>query len=121
MCCINSLSKTGYDGNKNSPNSSPACPSASPTPLAFSFLSNSPQSHSGYSWSSLATGASLPFIYPNPLKSVPAFTLLRTAGGVDAGGDDSRGNSGERAGEGANGVEKGCAAEVEVAGGGSGF
>lgn len=50
---------------------------------------------------------------------MPAFTLLLTAGGVVAPGKDSGGKSGERAGEGVNGVEKGCAPEVDVAGGGS--
>lgn len=57
-------------------------------------------------------------MYPNPFRSVPAFTLLLGAGGVGV-IDESGGKSGDRAGEGVNGVEKGCAAEVEVAGRGS--
>ena len=61
-------------------------------------------------------------MYPNPLKGVPAGTLL---GGradplfPDLGvvlGDE--GIPGVFAGDGVKGVENGCAAEVEVAGGG---
>ena len=61
-------------------------------------------------------------MYPNPLNGVPAGTLLGgCAGPLDAAlgvvfGDD--GIPGVFAGDGVKGVENGCAAEVEVAGGG---
>ena len=82
----------------------------------------SSHSQSGYSESSLATGPSWPLIYPNPLNGVPAGTLLGGRAGplnVDFGvvfGDE--GIPGVFAGDGVKGVENGCAAEVEVAGGG---
>ncbi len=61
-------------------------------------------------------------MYPNPLNGVPAGTLLGgCAGPLDVAlgvvfGDD--GIPGVFAGDGVKGVENGCAAEVEVAGGG---
>lgn len=61
-------------------------------------------------------------MYPNPLNGVPAGTLLGgCAGPLDAAlrvvfGDG--GISGVFEGDGVKGVENGCAAEVEVAGGG---
>lgn len=61
-------------------------------------------------------------MYPNPLNGVPAATLLGgCAGPLDAAfgavfGDEGR--PGVFAGDGVKGVENGCAAEVEVAGGG---
>lgn len=61
-------------------------------------------------------------MYPNPLNGVPAATLLGgCAGPSDAPlgalfGDE--GMPGVFAGDGVKGVENGCAAEVEVAGGG---
>lgn len=101
------------------PNASPAAPSSVISP----FLGpRSPQSHSGYSESSLATGPSWPLIYPRPLNGVPAGTLLggcvgplAVAFGVVLG---DGGISGVLEGDGVKGVENGCAAEVEVAGGG---
>ena len=60
-------------------------------------------------------------MYPNPLNGVPAGTLL--CGRADllfaalvVLGDE--GIPGVFAGDGVKGVEKGCAADVEVAGGG---
>lgn len=61
-------------------------------------------------------------MYPNPLNGVPAATLLGgRAGPLDAAlgvvlGDE--GMPGVFEGDGVKGVENGCAAEVEVAGGG---
>ena len=61
-------------------------------------------------------------MYPNPLNGMPPGTLLGgCAGPLDAAlgvllGDE--GISGVFEGDGVKGVEKGCAAEVEVAGGG---
>ena len=101
------------------PNASPTNPSSFVLPCLGS---RSPQSHSGYSESSFATGPSWPLIYPSPRNGVPAATLLggRT-GPLDAAlgvvlGDE--GISGVFEGDGVKGVENGCAAEVEVAGGG---
>ena len=61
-------------------------------------------------------------MYPNPFSGVPAGTLLRgradalfAALGVVLGDE---GIPGVFAGDGVKGVENGCAAEVEVAGGG---
>lgn len=111
------LLPTRRDRRSDSPYSSPA--SASPDAPALSFrLSKSPQSHSGYSWSSLATGPSFPFIYPRPLRIVPAAVpLFGTDGVVSDVVDCSEEFSGEEGGEVVNGVEKGWA-EVEVTGGG---
>lgn len=61
-------------------------------------------------------------MYPNPLRGVPAGALLGGCSGpFDAAlgvvlGDE--GISGVFEGDGVKGVENGCAAEVEVAGGG---
>ena len=61
-------------------------------------------------------------MYPNPLNGVPAGTLLETCAGplgADSGVvPEDGGIPGVFEGEGVNGVENGCAAEVEVAGGG---
>ena len=57
-------------------------------------------------------------MYPNPFNGVPAGALLRgrdAAFGIIFGVD---GIPGVLAGDGVNGVENGCAAEVEVAAGG---
>ena len=101
------------------PNASPAAPSSFRSPCLGP---SSPQSQSGYSESSLATGTSWPLIYPNPLNGVPAGALLGgCAGPWDVAlevvfGDE--GISGVFEGDGVKGVENGCAAEVEVAAGG---
>ena len=75
-------------------------------------MSRSFHSQSGYSESSFATGPSWALMYPNPLNSVPAGTLL---GGRGAGraipalgvvlGDE--GIPGVCAGDGVKGVENG--------------
>ena len=61
-------------------------------------------------------------MYPNPLNGVPAGTLLGGRAGplFDALGVllGDEGIPGVFAGDGVKGVENGCAAEVEVAGGG---
>lgn len=98
------------------PKASPVSPSASPL---FAPVSSSPQSQLGYSLSSFAKGASCPFTKPNPFNTVPAGTLLSGIGGVSFDEDSPGGMPGVLDGEGVNGVEKGWAADVEVAGGGS--
>ena len=106
-------------GSRSLPNASPATPSAFDAPCIGS---RSPQSHSGYSESSFATGPSWPLMYPNPLNGVPAGTLLEgCAGPLEATLGVVLGDGcmpGVLEGEGVKGVENGCAAEVEVAGGG---
>lgn len=61
-------------------------------------------------------------MYPSPLNGVPAGTLLGgRAGPLDAALGtvlSDEGISGVLEGDGVKGVENGCAAEVEVAGGG---
>ena len=102
----------------NLPKASPTLPSSVLSPVGPS----SPHSQSGYSESSFATSPSWPLRYPSPLSSVPAGALLGGRPGVlDAAlgvvlGDE--GIPGVFAGDGVKGVEKGCAAEVDVARGG---
>lgn len=61
-------------------------------------------------------------MYPNPLNGVPAGTLLEVCPGpFEAALELVPGDGGMPGvfeGDGVNGVENGCAAEVEVAGGG---
>lgn len=93
--------EAGHDWD--SPKASPTSPSFS---VLFELVSSSPHTHSGYSLSSFASGASWPFVKPSPFKGVPAGTLLTTAGTCDF-EDVLGGNPGVLEGEGEKGVEKG--------------
>ena len=57
-------------------------------------------------------------MYPNPLNGVPAGTLLRGGTGALELVLGDEGIPGVFEGDGVNGVENGCAAEVDVAAGG---
>ncbi len=109
-----------HNNASNLQNASPASP-AFPSPSIFP-LSSKPHSHSGYSLSSRASGVSLFFSNERPFSGVPAFKA-DTGGCGDDDDDlvDLVGEVGEveRYGEGVKGVEKGWAAEVEVAGDGA--
>ena len=100
-----------WGGNiqNKSPSTAPASAAPAPSPPFFFRI---PHSQLGYSESSSATGSFFPFKKFNPFSGVPAVTELFTVGACFSalGACNSAAE-----GEGVKGVEKGCAAPVDVA------
>jgi hypothetical protein len=102
-----------YNVQNKSPSTDPA--SAAPSAPPFPFF-RIPHSQAGYSPSSKATGSFFPFTKFKPLSVVPAATELLTVGAAFSALLGAWREEAE--GEALKGVEKGCAAPVDVAAGG---
>jgi hypothetical protein len=92
-------------------NSSPVL--SMPSSLPFFPVSRQCHSHSGYSSSGSATGSSLPLRKFNPFRDVPAGAIETGRGVLGFGRKFTPRETALGAGE--RGVEKGCAALVDVA------
>lgn len=98
---------------KHIQNKSPSTLAAPPSLSAPPFFFKIPHSQAGYSPSSKATGSFFPLTKFNPFNGVPAATELFTVGAAFSALLGACSSAAE--GDELNGVEKGCAAPVDVA------